>query len=63
MQVNAKMDGAEYGAIMEVNLLKATEDLRLGRGLPSRRTMTLNKQLQDDGVDQGGFINYYIKHI
>ncbi len=44
--IEGKMIAAKYRDILDENLLQSAQDLRLGEGLPSNKTMTLSTQLK-----------------
>ncbi len=44
--IEGKMNAAKYRDILDENLLQSAQDLRLGEGLPSNKTMTLSTQLK-----------------
>ncbi len=48
--IEGKMNAAKYRDILDENLLQSAQDLTLGEGLPSNKTMTLSTQLNNEGV-------------
>ena len=43
-RIEGEMNRAKYREILDENLLQGTQDLRVGKGLPSNRTTTLSTQ-------------------
>jgi hypothetical protein len=44
VRIEGKMYGTKYREILDDKLLQSTQDLRIGKGLPSNRTTTLSTQ-------------------